>query len=194
MWPDKVEQAVRDFVLPLVRGDVHNLHPDASVAAVNDYPGRRHHLRLHSHRHRTTLLAGEDGPHLPERQTQASPHPRTHRRRGGGCRRRPDRGDRGGVSLPSPPESSPTAIPPSAVPPTEVSPGKKPRPEFQDASCPDVMALMIPGTWESSPTDDPLNPGQFPLSLMLQCQPAAAGAVRHRPRAGLHRSLHRPVP
>src|SRR6476620_2351598 len=65
------------------------------------------------------------------------------------------------------PDSSETAIPPSAVPPTEVSPGKKPRPEFQDASCPDVMALIIPGTWESSPTDDPLNPGQFPISLML---------------------------
>ena len=42
----------------------------------------------------------------------------------------------------------------------------KPRPEFQDASCPDVMALVIPGTWESSPTDDPLNPTQFPLSLL----------------------------
>jgi hypothetical protein len=28
------------------------------------------------------------------------------------------------------------------------------------------MALVIPGTWESSPTDDPLNPTQFPLSLL----------------------------
>ncbi len=65
------------------------------------------------------------------------------------------------------PDSSPTAVPPTAVPPTSVSPGKEPRPEFQDASCPDVMALIIPGTWESSPTDDPLNPGQFPISLML---------------------------
>jgi hypothetical protein len=52
------------------------------------------------------------------------------------------------------------------VPPTSTTPGKKPRPEFQDASCSDVMALVIPGTWESSPTDDPLNPTQFPLSLL----------------------------
>ncbi len=66
------------------------------------------------------------------------------------------------------PEGPPTAVPPTAVPPTEVSPGKKPRPEFQDASCPDVQALVIPGTWESSPTDDPFNPGQFPMSLMLR--------------------------
>jgi phospholipase A/thioesterase len=61
----------------------------------------------------------------------------------------------------------PSAVPPTAVPPTTTAPGQsKPRPEFQDASCPDVMALVIPGTWESSPTDDPLNPTQFPLSLL----------------------------
>ena len=65
------------------------------------------------------------------------------------------------------PESSPTAVPPTAVPPTTTtSPGQKPRPEFQDASCPDVQALVIPGTWESSPTDDPLNPTQFPIALL----------------------------
>ncbi|CAN5569365.1 cutinase family protein [soil metagenome] len=65
------------------------------------------------------------------------------------------------------PASSPTAIPPTAVPPTTATtPGKKPRPEFQSASCPDVMAVVIPGTWESWPTDDPLNPTQFPLSLL----------------------------
>ena len=53
------------------------------------------------------------------------------------------------------PESSPTALPPSAVPPVG-APGvppttRKPRPEFQDASCPDVQLISIPGTWESSP-------------------------------------------
>jgi Cutinase len=64
------------------------------------------------------------------------------------------------------PESPPTAVPPTAIPPTS-SPGPhKPRPEFQDASCPDVQMISIPGTWESWPTDDPLNPTQFPLSLM----------------------------
>src|SRR3954464_6483380 len=65
------------------------------------------------------------------------------------------------------PETPQTALPPTAVP-TAVPPttGKKPRPEFQDASCPDVQIISIPGTWESSPTDDPLNPTQFPASLM----------------------------
>ncbi|MCV7217779.1 cutinase family protein [Mycobacterium crocinum] len=64
------------------------------------------------------------------------------------------------------PEAPPTAVPPTALPPTS-SPGQhKPRPEFQDASCPDVQMIAIPGTWESSPTDDPFNPTQFPLSLI----------------------------
>jgi hypothetical protein len=67
------------------------------------------------------------------------------------------------------PETPYTALPPSAVPPTAVPPtSKKPRPEFQDASCPDVSMISIPGTWESSPTDDPLNPTQVPASLMLK--------------------------
>lgn len=65
------------------------------------------------------------------------------------------------------PEPSTTAIPPSAVPPAPTTPGQKPRPAFQDASCPDVDMIVIPGTWESSPTDDPLNPTQFPIALLL---------------------------
>ncbi len=64
------------------------------------------------------------------------------------------------------PEPSTTAIPPTAVPPTS-QPSKKPRPAFQDASCPDVSMIAVPGTWESSPSDDPLNPGQFPIALLL---------------------------
>ncbi len=68
------------------------------------------------------------------------------------------------------PHESTTAIPPSAVPPaptTTTTPGQKPRPASQDASCPDVEMIAIPGTWESSPTDDPLNPIQFPIALLL---------------------------
>jgi hypothetical protein len=65
------------------------------------------------------------------------------------------------------PEKSPTAVPPTAVPPTPTTPGKKPRPEFQDASCPDVQLMSIPGTWESSPQLDPFNPVQFPIALLL---------------------------
>lgn len=44
----------------------------------------------------------------------------------------------------APGPSVPGAVPPSASP-------SKPRPEFQDASCPDVQVISVPGTWESSP-------------------------------------------
>jgi hypothetical protein len=37
----------------------------------------------------------------------------------------------------------------------------------QDASCPDVMMVSIPGTWESSSQQDPLNPSQVPNALLL---------------------------
>lgn len=63
------------------------------------------------------------------------------------------------------PEPATTAIPPTAVPPTS-QPGRTPRPAFQDASCPDVDLIAIPGTWESSLTDDPFNPTQFPIALL----------------------------
>ena len=65
------------------------------------------------------------------------------------------------------PDKSQTAVPPTAVPPGAVPPTGKPRPEFQDASCPDVQLLSIPGTWESSPQMDPFNPTQFPIALLL---------------------------
>lgn len=61
----------------------------------------------------------------------------------------------------------PSGVPPTAVPPTGISPTKKPRPEFQDASCPDVQMISVPGTWESSPQLDPFNPTQFPIALLL---------------------------
>lgn len=66
------------------------------------------------------------------------------------------------------PETPPSAVPPSIVPPTSSSAHPiKPRPAFQDASCPDVQLLSIPGTWESSPQDNPLNPVDFPQALLL---------------------------
>lgn len=65
------------------------------------------------------------------------------------------------------PEKPPTAVPPTAVPPTSLPTTGKPRPEFQDASCPDVQLVSIPGTWESSPQLDPVNPTQFPIALLL---------------------------
>ena len=69
------------------------------------------------------------------------------------------------------PESPPGAVPPTALPPTAAPGGptttKKPRPEFQDVSCPDVLMISIPGTWESSAQLDPHNPVQFPAALLL---------------------------
>ncbi|MGH3559729.1 MAG: cutinase, partial [Mycobacterium sp.] len=42
-------------------------------------------------------------------------------------------------------ESPPSAVPPSIVPPTGPSAHpKKPRPAFQDASCPDVQLISVP--------------------------------------------------
>jgi Cutinase len=64
------------------------------------------------------------------------------------------------------PDGPPSAVPPTAVPPTSTPGPSKPRPAFQDASCPDTQLLVLPGTWESWPTDDPLNPTQFPASLL----------------------------
>jgi hypothetical protein len=57
--------------------------------------------------------------------------------------------------------------PPNAQPPTTPVAPKKPRPDFQAASCPDVLVLSVPGTWESAPQQDPLNPTQFPNALLL---------------------------
>ena len=75
------------------------------------------------------------------------------------------------VGLVRGPKPAPSAIPPSIVPPTSSGqpgqPGQKQRPASQDASCPDVDLISVPGTWESSPQDDPLNPAQFPLALLL---------------------------
>lgn len=68
------------------------------------------------------------------------------------------------------PASPPLADEPgAAIPPTSSVPSrtKKPRPAYQDASCPDVQLVSVPGTWETSPTDDPLNPTQFPIALLL---------------------------
>ena len=65
------------------------------------------------------------------------------------------------------PDTPPSAVPPSAVPPTGGQTTKKPRPEFQDASCPDVSMVSVPGTWESSVQMDPFNPMQFPIALLL---------------------------
>lgn len=65
------------------------------------------------------------------------------------------------------PDKPDTAVPPTAAPPTSGPTTGKPRPEFQDASCPDVQLVSIPGTWESSPQQDPFNPTQFPIALLL---------------------------
>jgi Cutinase len=57
--------------------------------------------------------------------------------------------------------------PPNAQPPTATTGPQKARPESQPASCPDVQVISIPGTWESSDQNNPLNPTQFPNALLL---------------------------
>ncbi|GAA4484228.1 cutinase family protein [Rhodococcus olei] len=52
-------------------------------------------------------------------------------------------------------------VPPPPTPPPPTPPAAQP------ASCPDVQVIAIPGTWESSATDDPFNPTANPNSLML---------------------------
>ncbi|AUH67372.1 MULTISPECIES: cutinase family protein [Gordonia] len=42
------------------------------------------------------------------------------------------------------------------------------RPQAQPADCPDVLTLVIPGTWESKAGDDPYHPTANPKSLMLK--------------------------
>ncbi|NUS42782.1 MAG: cutinase family protein [Mycobacteriaceae bacterium] len=49
--------------------------------------------------------------------------------------------------------------------PTKPRPPKPP-PTSQPASCPDVLALAVPGTWESSSGDNPQHPAANPQSLM----------------------------
>ncbi len=65
------------------------------------------------------------------------------------------------------PKSPPSAVPPGVLPPSSTTTHPhKPRPASQDTSCPDVQLVNVPGTWESAPQDDPLNPMQFPNALL----------------------------
>src|ERR1700724_2249295 len=65
-------------------------------------------------------------------------------------------------------DTPPSAVPPNIVPPTSSAAyPPNPRPTAKDSSCPDVQLIAIPGTWESSLQDNPLNPVQFPKALLL---------------------------
>jgi hypothetical protein len=66
------------------------------------------------------------------------------------------------------PETPPSAVPDGVLPPgsTTTHP-RKPRPATQDASCPDVQLIAVPGTWESSPQDSPVNPTFNARALLL---------------------------
>ncbi len=62
--------------------------------------------------------------------------------------------------------------PPPITPPPTSPPIGHNRPDSQSASCPDVETVVIPGTWESSATDDPFSPRANPRSLMLRVSSA----------------------
>lgn len=42
------------------------------------------------------------------------------------------------------------------------------RPQAQPADCPDVLTLVVPGTWESTANDNPITPKSKPASLLLK--------------------------
>lgn len=66
------------------------------------------------------------------------------------------------------PQVPPSAVPPGVLPPSSTTTHPhKPRPAFQDASCPDVELIAVPGTWESSRDENPRSPTQFPNALLL---------------------------
>jgi hypothetical protein len=80
------------------------------------------------------------------------------------------------VGLVRGPKPAPSAVPPSIVPPTGSSgQPSKPHPASQDASCPDIDLISVPGTWETSLQDDPLNPALFPRALLLTVTRPIAG-------------------
>ena len=54
------------------------------------------------------------------------------------------------------------------IPENPPSSPSTPRPTAQPADCPDVLTLVVPGTWESSADDDPHNPTANPRSLLLK--------------------------
>ncbi len=78
----------------------------------------------------------------------------------------------------------PAAQPPIAQPTSTPAAPKKPRPEFQDASCPDVLVLSVPGTWESSAAAGPAQPCAVPewhcCSTSLVHLPQQFGDRPHR--------------
>lgn len=63
----------------------------------------------------------------------------------------------------------PPRIPGGKGPSTSAPPS---RPEAQSADCPDVLTLVVPGTWESAADDDPLNPTANKASLMRRVSTA----------------------
>lgn len=62
--------------------------------------------------------------------------------------------------LTSPPEQPTGPSGPSTTSPS--------RPQAQPADCPDVLTVVVPGTWESRANDNPLNPTAKPASLLLR--------------------------
>ncbi|MFT4043897.1 MAG: cutinase family protein [Gordonia sp. (in: high G+C Gram-positive bacteria)] len=67
----------------------------------------------------------------------------------------------------------PAPVPGPPGPSSSAPPG---RPQAQSADCPDVLTLVVPGTWESSADDSPLNPTANRKSLMRRVSTALQSA------------------
>lgn len=71
------------------------------------------------------------------------------------------------IRRPAPPAAETPSAGPVPTPETSTPRTQQARPDHQDAGCPDVELISVPGTWESSRTDNPLDPGEFPQALLL---------------------------
>ena len=79
------------------------------------------------------------------------------------------------------------------IPENPPSSPSTPRPTAQPADCPDVLTLVVPGTWESSADDDPHNPTANPRSLLLKVS-APLQKQFEQSRTDVHRAVHGAVP
>ena len=182
------EAAVRDYVTPLVRGDVRSTQLERRCAAVR---GGRADRRLHSDRYRTSLLA--------EGNMATKSRRKRHRIlaliAAGAMAlvvalvvavvwimiRQPDKTD--------------TAVPPSAVPPSvPTDSGHEAAPGVPGRQLPRRAADLDPRHLGVVAATRPVQPDAVPDRVAAQRHQPDPRAVRHRPAGGVHRSLHRAVP
>jgi len=74
------------------------------------------------------------------------------------------------------PETPPSAVPGGVLRRVDHNPPRKPRPATQDASCPDVQLIAVPGTW-NRPAGQPRQPDVQRKGVAAHCDRADHPAV-----------------